>query len=317
MNGHVTNPSAADGHFPRLYPGLHLIPGGQIIYSRTGWRDTGGYNSAEPDEASFFEFQASNTGEWTPITDLMKWPERTEGMSVQLLTRMAPDTWTAQILVVGGGETNTTFQDTAEVLDTDPWPPTWQHPEMDSFESRLNPNVVLLPDGKAFIVGGMSGLDTLCRMYDPVTQSFDEMAPVHFTRAYHSVALLLPSGKVAVTGGGSSTIELYTPPYLSGGTGPVIANWPSTVHHEQIFQVTLQSSITIGSVVLVRPIAVTHQMDTEQRVIPLEFTQSGTTLDITAPDTPHPHPVAPRGHYMLFVLDSNGVPSKAKFVYLH
>ena len=74
----------------------------------------------------------------------------------------------------------------------------------------------------------------------------------------------------------------------------------------------------IEKVILVRPIAVTHQTDTEQRVIELNFNRNGDkTLHITAPNGNHPHPLAPRGYYMLFILNHQGVPSEGKFLELH
>ncbi len=67
-----------------------------------------------------------------------------------------------------------------------------------------------------------------------------------------------------------------------------------------------------------RPMAVTHQTDSEQRRIQLSFTRTGSdTLIADAPNGRHPHAVAPRGWYMLFILNGNGVPSKAEFIELH
>ncbi len=89
-------------------------------------------------------------------------------------------------------------------------------------------------------------------------------------------------------------------------------------------EVTSPQAADIDSVVLVRPMAVTHQTDSEQRVIPLNFTTSGTTLTVTAPNGNHPHAVAPKGYYMLFIVNNLGVPSVAwqnattkKFILLH
>jgi hypothetical protein len=75
---------------------------------------------------------------------------------------------------------------------------------------------------------------------------------------------------------------------------------------------------SIAKVVLIRPMAVTHQTDSEQRIVHMNFYQSGPTeLTATAPDGGHPHAIAPRGHYMLFILNGDGVPSEAKFIHLH
>ena len=77
---------------------------------------------------------------------------------------------------------------------------------------------------------------------------------------------------------------------------------------------------------MVRPMAVTHQTDGEQRILQLSFIASGTTtLSVVAPDGRvypygagggHSHAIAPRGYYMLFILNNDGVPSVAKFIRL-
>jgi len=77
---------------------------------------------------------------------------------------------------------------------------------------------------------------------------------------------------------------------------------------------------------MVRPMAITHHTDSEQRVIRLSHTVAGPgTIRVTAPDGRvypygagggHTHAVAGRGYYMLFLLNSAGVPSIAKFVRL-
>ena len=41
-----------------------------------------------------------------------------------------------------------------------------------------------------------------------------------------------------------------------------------------------------------------------------------TTLSVKAPNGHHPHGSAPRGYYMLFVLNNAGVPSEGKFIKL-
>jgi hypothetical protein len=42
-----------------------------------------------------------------------------------------------------------------------------------------------------------------------------------------------------------------------------------------------------------------------------------TGLAVTAPDGSAPHSLAQQGHYMLFALNNNGVPSTATWLYLH
>ena len=57
--------------------------------------------------------------------------------------------------------------------------------------------------------------------------------------------------------------------------------------------------------------SVTHSFNSNQRINFLEFSGSGTTLRVKAPPSPN---VCPPGHYMLFVLDKNKVPSVSRIV---
>jgi galactose oxidase len=56
---------------------------------------------------------------------------------------------------------------------------------------------------------------------------------------------------------------------------------------------------------------VTHAFDMGQRANTLEFTPTETGVAITAPASPN---LAPPGHYLLFILNRNGVPSDGRIV---
>ena len=158
------------------------------------------------------------------------------------------------------------------------------------------------------------------------------MDELEYERRHHSVALLLPSAKVMVTGGGADAglplgvdrkIEVFSPPYLfnpdgSLATRPDITSFPDpdagqVVLHGSTFEVGTANPGGIKNVVLVRPMAVTHSTDTEQRVIQLSFTPGATTLSVIAPDARvypyggsggHTHAIAGRGYYMLFLINT-------------
>jgi hypothetical protein len=51
----------------------------------------------------------------------------------------------------------------------------------------------------------------------------------------------------------------------------------------------------------------------EQRLVGLSFTANTTTGTLTATSPPNAK-IAPPGYYLLFILNSSGVPSVAKFV---
>jgi hypothetical protein len=247
-------------------------------------------------------------------------------MSVLLLQPTYPF---VQVLVVGGGDA--TQCATAQLINLSTLSPAWGGP-FPLLETRVHPNAVLLPDGTVFICGGMEASGTpptggRCELYDPVAGTLTEMDELNYPRHYHSVALLLPSGKVMAAGGAGqggcslsefNTIEVFSPPYLFRGARPVMSPLPPLVHHGHQFEITTADADEIARVVLVRPMAVTHQTDSEQRLIRLEFVQTAADkLTATMPDGIHPHGLAPRGHYLLFILNVDGVPSEGQFLFLH
>ena len=70
-------------------------------------------------------------------------------------------------------------------------------------------------------------------------------------------------------------------------------------------QVTEVRWIHIGSV--------THAFDFGQRANTLSFTRTATGVNVTAPASAND---ATPGHYMLFILNRNEVPSKGKIIRL-
>ena len=141
---------------------------------------------------------------------------------------------------------------------------------------------------------------------------------------YHSNALLLPDGTVAVVGGNPTQgayephIEIYSPAYLfnvdgRAATRPSIASAPATVTYGSTFQVQTAEAADIASVVLMRPGAPTHAFDMDQRLVRVSYSVGSGVLNVIAPPNGS---VAPPGYYMLFVLNSAGVPSVARFVQL-
>ncbi len=326
--------TAADQAFPQLYPGLHLLPTGQIFFTRTG-----NNNGTAP--AAYFTFATPTSGNWTQLTGGSAGADRGRGMSLLLLRHQPTDP--DRILVIGGGDPTT--QATVGLIDNPPSSAAWLTGSFPDGLPRSSVNGVLLPDGKVLICGGRPTEGTppnggACYLYDPSAGvgvgAFSEVDEVAYARQYHSVAILLPSGKVMITGGSSPTIEVFSPPYLFDPDGtlatrPVIDSYPDSaggaiILHGSTFLVGTVQAPDIAKVVLARPMAVTHQTDAEQRVLSLSWSLvNPTTLRVTAPDGRifpyaggggHSHVTAPRGYYMLFIINRNGVPSKAKFVRL-
>lgn len=329
--------TGAGKNFSQTYPGLHLLPGGEVFYVPTGFGNcsTGSVSSLS-DPSAYFTFSGALQGSWTDVGAGMN---RTKGMSALLLQPTYPF---VRVIVVGGGAAGTS--PTAQIANLSTLSPSWGSPiSIPDGRSRVNVNAVLLPDGNVLVLGGLQSSPQTCYRYNPSTpvSAWAEMDELNAPRHYHSCALLLPSGKVMAAGGAAAggctvsvenTIEVFNPPYLFNSDG-TLASRPSivsidgvaptttvapTVHHGSTFAIDTPQAADIAKVVLVRPMAITHNTDSEQRVIQCSFAKTGAnTLSAVAPDGIHPHALAPRGYYMLFILNTQGVPSEGKFIHLH
>lgn len=191
---------------------------------------------------------------------------------------------------------------------------------------RAQAVATVLPTGEVIIVGGSQVDGTLKtnvnivkipEIWNPTTKVFTKMAAMIDARLYHSTAMLLPDGSVLSAGGGTpsqfgpdrKTAQIFYPPYLFAGPRPTIVSVPKTLTFNQNFDMTVTG--TISQISLMRAGMVTHAFDQSQRRIPLAFTQVGNTLAVKAPLNGN---YAPPGHYMLFVIGDNGVPSIAAIV---
>jgi len=200
---------------------------------------------------------------------------------------------------------------------------------------RAFSNSVVLPNGNVVVIGGQSIPEPFTdsaailvpEIWDPNTQQFSFLNPMQTPRTYHSTAILLPDGRVFVGGGGQCgtgcpqnhlTAEILTPPYLLNANGSA-ATRPALIAASTSTSATLGGTIAAGttgqvaSFVLMRLSATTHTVNNDQRRIPLSIS-STTALSggsyaytLTMPSA-DPGVVLP-GYYMLFALNSSGVPS--------
>jgi hypothetical protein len=312
-----------DLSFRPTYPGLHLLPGGEILHVPTGFeRCDQSPSGAIADPTAIFTFSTSSSGSWKTF----QVNHRVKGMSLLLFSQSAPF---VQAMVIGGGDLGTSA--TAQTMDLSSLSPRWED-RFPLLESRVHPNAVILPDGTVFISGGMETRSHpppnggRCELYDPRTNLITEMDEMTRPRHYHSMAILLPSGEVMAAGGAQdggcsvsvqNTIEVFSPPYLFRGPRPVITSAPGEVEHGMTISLETPQPGRIARIVLARNMSVTHQTDSGQRVIPLTFRVAGaTTIEAQAPGGLPPNSFAPPGYYMLFILDDDGVPSVAKMILL-
>jgi hypothetical protein len=276
-----------------LYPSMHLAPNGKVFM-------------AIPSEVTRY-LDTSGTGLWT-IVATRQFGFRSYGSSA-----LYDD---GKLLVVGGGDPPT---NTAEVIDLNAQTPAWRYVGSMS-NARRQFDATLLPDGKVLATGGSSGAGFdnsstpvyAAEMWDPATGQWTTMASNTKYHGYHSNALLLPDGRVLTTGGDNQpNAEIYSPPYLFKGARPVISSAPAKVSYGQTFFVQTANAASIAKVTWIRLPSVTHAFDMNQRINRLSFSQGAGGLNVTAPSNPN---LCPPGHYMLFILDGNGVPSVAKII---
>src|SRR5207244_6387176 len=88
---------------------------------------------------------------------------------------------------------------------------------------------------------------------------------------------------------------------------------PTQVNYGQTFSVQTPDWAGITKVTWLRLGNVTHSFDQNQRINRLSFTQLSGSLNVTSPASAN---LAPPGDYLLFILNSNGVPSVGQIVRL-
>jgi hypothetical protein len=306
--------------FPSLYPRMHVLPLSEDEKQKypAGRAFCSGYGP----ETRMLNLQ---TWEWEDV-DKLKGGIRHDGCSVLLPLR--PPDYRARILTCGGGEQEAGLEasakNTAEMIDFGSDRPTWEmiQPMQDN---RVHAGAVILPDGNILVVGGNStGLfdDPVynVELFDTGAEEWKTMAPITVPRGYHTTTILLPDGRVMLSGTTpfgkiELRIELYSPYYLSKGDRPAITEVPGSILYGEPFEVGYKSPQgRIKSAVLIRPGAMTHAFDMDQRYVELEISQMETSrLTVVAPPDAY---IAPPGYYMLFLLNDEGVPSVAQFVHL-
>jgi Domain of unknown function (DUF1929) len=298
---------------PALYPRMILLPNGKLVHA-----------GPEPETWVFDPAAGAGTANWTYVATNIDTQYRSYG-SVVLLPLLPETNYQPVVMAMGGMGNTVVATNTTELIDMSNANPMWvAGPAMS--RPRVEMNAVLLPTGRILAVGGSANdedgatASLTADLYDPKTNSFSSAAPNVYPHLYHSTALLLPDATVVLSGGNPQQgvfephIEIYQPAYLFNADGslatrPSLTGAPGTVAYGKTFTVT--SNGTIASAVLIREAAVTHAFDMSQRLVGLSFTANGQTLTLTAPPNGN---VAPPGEYLLFLVNTAGVPSLGQVV---
>jgi len=236
-----------------------------------------------------------------------------------------------KILVAGGGNSI----NTAVVIDT----ATQSSSDTGALNvGRRQHNLTILADGSVLVTGGNTdgsqyvNIDAPTyevELWDPATGQFSLLNPMGTMRQYHSVALLLPDGRVLSAGGGicgecyaagyeERNADIFTPPYLYAADGelavrPVLQNVPAEADYGSRFVVRSVDAGRIQRAHLIKLGSTTHSENQDQRFVPLSFRSQGNELEF---DLPLLREVAPPGHYLLFAVDVEGVPSTGAMIKL-
>ncbi|GAA3237395.1 galactose oxidase early set domain-containing protein [Actinocorallia longicatena] len=314
------------------YPSLILMQDGRLFYSGSS---VFGHPIGQHDDTDVSQNQY-NTGPgifndhnnkvgtnatWAPVGGLRDINARDQSAAVLL-----PPAQRQKVMVMGGmdfrQDGNTAHAHT-DIVDLNAKKPVYKKGP-DLKQAKTYVSAVLLPDGTVFETGGSYQAR---REYVREASVFNPAKPNAWTsmaadpvgRTYHNTAILLPDGRVLAAGSNPASnfyetrISIYSPTYLYKGARPKITGvdskyWAYGSTH------TIKTNRTIKSAWLMRPGAVTHSSDPNQRAVaPSSLKIKGGTVRFKLTNNGN---VAPPGWYMLFATDSKGVPSVAKWIHV-
>lgn len=315
-----------DGRFWGLYPAMILMQDGRLFYTGS---HIYGRALAPGSGPAIYDHRS---GAVTQVPGLRTPNQRQESMSVLL-----PPAQDQRVLIAGGNDidANSDAVRLTDIIDLKQARPSYTAGPMlptgtlsggkpeQSHQGKTYLSLVTLPDGKVFETGGdlHTRADPVyeASMFDPATNTFTAgMATDPVPRGYHSSAFLLPDGRVMAVGDNPADnsfemrISVYSPPYLFHGDRPQIRSVADT-HWEYGSSQRIRVDSPIAKAALIRPAAVTHASDPNQRYVDLPMSVEGNRVTLNMTSNPN---IAPPGWYMLFVVNAAGVPSVARWVHV-
>jgi hypothetical protein len=322
---HNTVVHTGDGDGNGFYPRVHVLRDGRVFIA--------------------MHIRGSSKRIYDPYTDELVGPDIADtgvgrydnfwdGPSV-LLPLLPTDDYRPRVLmacyqpkIIDLGATNPAWQDTVARVAGVP--------------DRQYANGVMLPTGQVLVCGGVSnvgadtgvlqgeiyepGIDWSTGAYSPPggpgPQPNWSVTPDSATvvRNYHSVAILMPDGRVWTAGSSKGAdfgdpnnaniaekrIEIYSPSYV-GQPRPTITSSPEYTNYGANFEIDTPDAGSIERVALIRCGSVTHGFDSDQRYVGLAWERIPMTnrLRVTAPPNGN---VAPPGQYMLWIVNNMDRP---------
>jgi hypothetical protein len=298
-----------------LYPRLHVLPDGHVF-------------SATPGRKGNRQLDTATAG-WSDVSSPPSGAVHRGFHSSSVLLPLLPSrNHRPQVLLVGSRQ--------PLVIDLGSSAPRWRHTApraLTGSPRRIHGQAVLLPTGDVFVCGGIraGGANSdrkgvlEAELYRPMTNRWLTLERATVVRNYHSVALLMPDGRVWTAGSNHNgaqsfpepnldnrelRIEIYEPEYV-GRSRPEILDFPATITCGKPFTVRTTQAASIRRVALIRAGSVTHGFNSDQRYVACTFERSGPhQLRVNAPPT---SAIAPPGYYLLFAVNRSRVPSEGRF----
>jgi Domain of unknown function (DUF1929) len=298
-----------------MYAHLFLLAGGRVFYSGGQYGDNNGVKPA------IWDLGTNTTVDVPGLPDA-----GTRNQSASVLLPPAQD---QRIMIIGGGPYDihnmAGATGSTAIADLTAAAPVYT-PAAPLNMRRMHLCATLLPDRTVLVSGGAmmeehaadAALDA--EIYHPGHDEWHMAATARVPRLYHSVALLLPDGKVITAGSNPQRkveelrIEVFWPPYLFAGPRPSCTLAQPSAHYGATLAAEVPDAADLASACLIRPGATTHSAEAEQRLVdlPYQVTASGE-ISLRLPAEPT---LAPPGWYLLFVVGSAGVPSEGAWLHL-
>lgn len=332
-----------------LFPHVNALPNGQVFV-------------AANNKSMMLDWQRNVETRLPDFPNGQRVTYPMSGAGVMLPLRYE-NNYAAEILMCGGSEVSDTVlegqlssqtpasaQCARMVLNAKGIKKGWQVEQMPA--PRMMPDGVLLPDGKVLIVnGGASGTAGygnvqnqvgLSNADNPVFQPvlYDPDAPAgkrfsseglptsNIPRMYHSVATLLPDGRVMIAGsnpnedvterpyGTEFRVEMLYPDYLSKPR-PTIIEFPQKLRYARSASLRVSLALKAHKKLFFKKVEVvlmdlgfaTHGVHMDQRMVTLPSVKIGTkVVKFMGPPNPNVYPPGPA--WLFLVVD--GVPSIAQ-----
>jgi plastocyanin len=296
----------------RYYPWTYLLPGGELFiagHQKTTRRFDWTANPIVDDPAKRWDA----SGDRSPAG-------AEKGTSVLLPLR--PPNYEPRILNAAGSTAAT--QQTAEIIDLSLATPAWTALPPLKVPRPDQCTAVLLPDGKVFLAGGVTGPPFLTEIFDPANPTeWALCGEMKYRRGYHSTNILLADGSVLMGGdpadamtGKPTPHERFFPAYYFMPRPAITTVLPATTFtYGAALTIQSPNAPTIAEVVLLRPGAATHGWNQSQRFIGCEITGVGAAA--VQAKAPANATIAPPGWYLLFIVNNSRVPSVATWIRLH